>query len=118
MEKATTVDEYIESFDGDTKKRLIELRDIISSQIPEAEERISYSIPAYKLKRYVVYIAGYDKHVSMYPMPDGGVEFKKKLSVYASGKSTARFSHDKPLPVALIKEIVKLLIVRSNEWSK
>lgn len=115
MEKATTVDDYIAMFEGDTKKRLVELRALISSQIPGAEERISYAIPAYKLKRYVVYLAGYKTHVSMYPMPIGDAEFKKELAPYASGKSTARFPHDKPLPIALIKKIVKLLIVRSNE---
>lgn len=118
MEKATSVDDYIAMFDGETKSRLEEMRALISSQIPGAEERISYAIPAYKLKRYVVYFAGYKTHVGMYPMPDGDDEFKKELAPYASGKSTAKFPHDKPLPTALIKKIVKLLIVRSNEWGK
>ena len=115
MEKATTVDQYIASFEGETKKRLQELRKVISTEIPGAEERISYAIPAYKLKRYVVYFAGYKTHVSMYPMPDGDSEFKEELKPYASGKSTARFPHNKPLPVGLIKKITKMLIVRSNE---
>jgi uncharacterized protein YdhG (YjbR/CyaY superfamily) len=118
MEKATTVDDYIAMFDGVTKERLEELRSLISSQIPGAEERISYAIPAYRLKRYVVYFAGYKSHVSMYPMPVGDEKFRKELAPYASGKSTARFPHDKPLPSALIRKIVKLLIVRSNEWGK
>ena len=118
MEKATTVDDYIAMFEGDTKKRLVELRALISSQIPGAEERISYAIPAYKLKRYVVYFAGYKTHVSMYPMPALDEKLRKEFAPYASGKSTARFPHDKPLPTALIKKIVKLLIVRSNEWGK
>lgn len=118
MEKAESVDQYIAMFEGVTKKRLEELRKIIGGQIPGAEERISYAIPAYKLKRYVVYFAGYKSHVSMYPMPVGDAEFKKELALYASGKSTARFPHDKPLPVGLINKIVKMLIVRSNEWGK
>lgn len=118
MEKAESVDQYIAMFEGVTKKRLEELRKIISEQIPGAEERISYAIPAYKLKRYVVYFAGYKNHVSMYPMPVGDAGFKKELEPYASGKSTARFPHDKPLPAPLIKKIVSMLIIRSNEWKK
>jgi uncharacterized protein YdhG (YjbR/CyaY superfamily) len=90
-----------------TKARLLELRKIISSCLPTAEERISYAIPTYWDGTYIVYFSGYPKHVSIYPVHRAGLE--EELAPYLSGKSTARFPNDKPLPIPLIKKLVNAL---------
>jgi uncharacterized protein YdhG (YjbR/CyaY superfamily) len=106
--KATTIDEYIDGFADDTKKVLKRIRSIVKKTIPKAEETISYGIPTFKLNdSYVVYFAGFKKHVSVYPTPSGSATFEKQLAPYRSGKGTAKFELEKPIPEKLIIEIVK-----------
>jgi uncharacterized protein YdhG (YjbR/CyaY superfamily) len=106
--KATTIDEYIDGFPDDTKKVLKRIRSIVKKIIPKAEETISYGIPTFKLNdSYVVYFAGFKKHVSVYPTPSGSATFEKQLAPYRSGKGTAKFELGKPIPEKLIIEIVK-----------
>jgi uncharacterized protein YdhG (YjbR/CyaY superfamily) len=106
--KATTVDEYLDGFPDDTKKVLKRIRTVVKKVIPKAEETISYGIPTFKLNdSYVVYFAGFKKHVSVYPVSSGSVAFEKQLAPYRSGKGTAKFELGKPIPEKLIIEIVK-----------
>src|SRR5688572_29384123 len=106
--KATTIDDYIDGFSDDTKKVLKRIRAIINKTIPKAEETISYGIPTFKLNdSYVVYFAGFKKHVSVYPTPSGSAAFEKQLAPYRSGQGTAQFELGKPIPEKLIIEIVK-----------
>lgn len=108
-QKFMTPQDYFVSFDGETLKRLQELRAIVLEVVPDAEERISYNIPAYfKNKKMVCYISGYAHHVSMYPGRIPGPEYEKKFGEYMSGKSTLKFPHEKPLPIKLAKEFVQL----------
>jgi uncharacterized protein YdhG (YjbR/CyaY superfamily) len=105
------VDVYIDGFDGITRARLIAVRELVLRALPEATERISYKIPAYVLGKYpIVSFAGYAKHIGLYPMPAGDDAFRAALAPYASGKSSARFPHDQPLPAALITRIVELRV--------
>jgi len=100
---------YFASFTGETLRRLQELRSTVYELVPNAEERISYNMPAYfKDKKMVCYIAGYAQHVSMYPGRIPGPEYAQKFGEYMSGKSTLKFPHDKPLPLELVKEFVQL----------
>jgi len=106
--KAGSMDDYIAGFPKETQKVLRELRAIIKNTVPDAEETISYSIPTFTMnKKYLVYFAGYKNHVSLYPAPIGNATFEKDLKPYRSGKGTAQFPLDKPLPIDLIKRIVK-----------
>jgi uncharacterized protein YdhG (YjbR/CyaY superfamily) len=101
--KPTTIDEYITGFPPEVQAVLEEVRGTIRAAVPEAEETISYGIPTYKLNgRYVIYFAGYKKHVSVYPAPIGVEEFKEELAAYASGQGTAKFRLDRPIPFDLI----------------
>lgn len=106
--KPNNVDEYIAGFPGDVQKKLEQIRATIKKAAPEAEEAISYAIPAFTLKgRPLVYFAGFKNHVSLYPVPRGIEAFKKELSAYKGGKGTVQFPLDKPLPLNLITKIVK-----------
>ena len=104
--KYTSVDQYIDTFDGKTLEKLIELRTFLKNLIPEAVECISYNMPAYKLNGVLVYFAGYKKHVGFYPTGDGIKQFEPKLSGFTYSKGAIQFPLDKELPFALIEEIV------------
>ncbi|MDX1435844.1 MAG: DUF1801 domain-containing protein [Anaerolineales bacterium] len=111
-----TIDEYISRFPGDVQEMLEKVRTTIKEAAPEAEETISYKIPAFNLKgRYLVYFAGYKKHISVYPAPIGAAEFKDDLAAYASGKGTAKFPLDKPIPFGLISRIVKFRMQENSQ---
>jgi uncharacterized protein YdhG (YjbR/CyaY superfamily) len=110
-----SVDEYIESFEGPTKDRLLEMRGIIRKQLPKAEERISYNIPAYfSDKKLIIYFAGYKNHVGMYPGRSTSAAYNKLAAKYAYGKSTARFPHSEPLPKNIIEEFIKVRLKETN----
>lgn len=116
MAKATTIDEYIESFPDDTRKVLKRIRMLIRKVLPKAEQTISYGIPTFKLNdSYVVYFAGFKKHVSVYPIPKGSATFEKQLAPYRAGKGTAQFELGKQLPEKLITQIAKLNLANNKQ---
>jgi uncharacterized protein YdhG (YjbR/CyaY superfamily) len=104
------VDLYIQQFPAATQKQLNKLRSIIKAAAPDAEEMISYKMPAYKLHGMLVYFAGYKAHVGFYPTPSGIKSFLPKLKGYKCSKAAVQFPIDKPLPESLIKEIVAFRI--------
>ena len=110
MKNFKTVDEYIASFPGNVQVILQELRRAIKEASPEAQEAISYRIPVFKLNGYLVWFAAFKDHIGFYPRASGIEAFRKKLSPYNVSKGTVRFSIDKPIPLDLVKEIVKFRV--------
>jgi uncharacterized protein YdhG (YjbR/CyaY superfamily) len=109
MKHFNSVDEYIENFEGLSKERLIEMRKIVQRQLPNAEERISYSMPAYFInKKLVVYFAGFKNHIGMYPGRTNSAAYNDLAEKYAHGKSTARFSHSELLPNKVIEKFIQV----------
>lgn len=105
------VSAYIDSFSGVTKKRLQTIRQTILKVMPSATERISYNIPAYFLNgMMIVYFAGYDNHIGLYPAKATTAEYKKLVGKYSSGKATIRLPHNHPLPIDVIEKFVDLRI--------
>lgn len=102
-----TVDKYIAAFPKEVQQQLIELRNIIRTAAPNAEEIISYKMPAYKYHGMLMYFAGYKNHIGFYAAPTAHEAFKKELSVYKTGKGSVQFPIDKPLPYSLITKMVK-----------
>jgi uncharacterized protein YdhG (YjbR/CyaY superfamily) len=113
-----STDEYISQFAGKQQKALQEIRKAIKSAAPQAEEVISYSMPAYKLNGMLVYFAGYENHIGFYPTPSGIEAFKKELAIYKSAKGSVQFPIDQPLPLALIKKMVQFRIKENTESNK
>lgn len=105
--KISSVDEYIDQFEGETKERLQALRKLITTEVPEAEEGIMYGLVGYKLrKKPLVYFGGFTQHVGFYATPSGHEAFKDELSKYKQGKGSVQFPLSEPLPIDLIKRMV------------
>ena len=117
--KPRSIDEYIVGFPEETQLYLEQIRAAIRKAAPDAQEVISYGIPAFMMnKTYLVYFAGYKKHVSIYPVPKGDEAFQKEISAYRAGKGTLQFSLEKKLPMRLISKVVKYSIRANEERSK
>ena len=105
-----TIDEYIAGFPDDVQEILEKIRMTIRKAAPDAEETIKYQIPTFTLKGNLVSFAAYQKHIGLYPAPTGTLKFNKELSVYRAAKASVRFPLDKPIPLDLISQIVKLRV--------
>jgi uncharacterized protein YdhG (YjbR/CyaY superfamily) len=109
MEKTTAanVDEYINAQPANVRTKLKQIRQTIKIAAPEAEEVISYNMPAYKYNGMLVFFAAFKNHIGFYPAPRGIEAFKKELSAYKGAKGSVQFPLDKPIPLGLISKIVK-----------
>jgi uncharacterized protein YdhG (YjbR/CyaY superfamily) len=105
--KFKTVDEYFSTFPASTQTILKTMRKTVKEAAPDAEELISYNMPAYKLNGILVYYAAYKNHIGFYPTSLGIKAFQKELSGYLWAKGSVQFPIDKPLPLTLISKIVK-----------
>ena len=107
------VDAYIAAFPAPVRKRLTALRKAIRAAAPDAVERVSYRIPSYHQDGILIYFAGYDRHIGIYPAPRGAPELADELAGYAGGKGTVKIPHDAPLPLDLVRRIVEFRL-RAN----
>jgi uncharacterized protein YdhG (YjbR/CyaY superfamily) len=105
--KFKTVDEYFSSIPTGPKEKLEGLRKAIKQAAPKAKEVISYNMPAFKFHGMVTFYAAYKTHIGFYPTASVISVFKKELEKYELAKGTVRFPLNKPLPLSLIKKIVK-----------
>ena len=113
-----SIDEYIRSFPEHIHKKLLEMRDIIREQAPQAQEKISYQMPTFFLNGNLVHFAGYSKHIGFYPTSSGISAFKSKLSKYKNSKGAVQFPIEAPLPIGLIKQIVKFRVAENTKKEK
>ncbi len=101
------VDTYINSFDGDTRERLLALRALIRKEVPNAEEGLMYGLVGYKLNhKPLAYFGGFARHIGFYATPQGHEQFVKELSLYKQGKGSVQFPLDQPLPIELVRRMV------------
>ena len=108
---ASSIEEYIVSFDGAQRQRLMQIQEVLKEVLPEAEQKISWGMPTYKLgKHNAFHFAGMKRHVSIFPSPYAVEHFSKKLVAYKTSKGTIQFQNHEPLPVELIRDIA--------EWRK
>jgi uncharacterized protein YdhG (YjbR/CyaY superfamily) len=116
--KFKTVDEYLSAFPAGTKAILKEFRKTIRQAAPQAEELISYNIPAFTLQGRLVYYAAFKNHIGFYPVSSAIKTFQKDLSGYKTSKGTIQFPIDKPIPFGLITRIVKFRVKENLEKAK
>jgi len=115
-----SIDEYIAAQPEHIQLTLERLRGIIRKAMPEAEEAISYQLPAYKLHGSpALFFAGWKEHTSLYPATDALVAaFKKELAPYKVSKGTIRFPLSEPLPAKLVERIAKFRAKEAEERRK
>ena len=101
------IDEYIAGFPENIQAILQNLRRVIHEAAPEAQETISYGMPAFRQNGIMVYFAAFKDHIGFFPTSSGVSAFPKELAPYNTSKGTVRFPLDEPIPVNLIKKIVK-----------
>ena len=105
--KPKTIDEYISVQDEKIIPILKEVRGIISAAIPDADERISWSMPTYWKGRNIIHFAASKTHLGIYPGDEAVAEFEEELQEYDVSKGTIRLPYEKPIPEELIREIAK-----------
>lgn len=110
-----SVDAYIAAHPPALQKRLAQIRKLIRKAAPNAEESISYMMPAYKLDGPLVYFGQQTNHLGFYVMPSGVEAFRDVLDKYQVAKSAIQFPNDKPLPVKLITDIVTFRVAENEE---
>ena len=109
MAKPGSVDEYLERVPKARRVVLERLRRAIKAVAPDATEVITYQMPGFRAHgRALVSYAAFSDHYSLFPMGLSALAaHTKEVAPYLSGKSTLRFSFEKPLPVAVVKLIVR-----------
>ena len=112
------VDEYISAFSPEVQAILQSIRQVVRDAAPDAEEVISYRMPAFKLKGILLYFAAFKNHIGLYPPIRGDARLEEALSPYVGEKGNLRFPIDQPIPYALIERIAKLRVKQNLAKAK
>ena len=109
------IDAYISAQPDNVKVLLETVRQTVKKAAPEAEECISYQMPAFKLLGPLAYFAAYKNHIGFYPTSLPIVTFKEELTIYKTSKGAIQFPLDQPLPLDLIIRMVQFMAHQNVE---
>jgi uncharacterized protein YdhG (YjbR/CyaY superfamily) len=112
------IDAYHAQFPKITQKTLQQLRRAIRQAAPDASEEISYGMPAFRQNKVLVYYAANKNHIGFYPTPNPIKMFNRELAKYKTSKGAVQFPNDKPLPLGLVKKIVKFRVKEDMTGAK
>ncbi len=112
--KVKTIDDYIARYPSEVRSILEEIRRTIRKAAPQAEEKISYQMPAFTFHGNLVYFGAFKKHIGLYPPVRGDARLEKAVAPYAGAKGNLQFPFDRPIPYGLITRIVKFRL-KQNE---
>lgn len=116
MQKPATPDQYIAQFPKDIQALLQQVRDIIKKAAPQAEEVISYGLPAFRLQGMLVYYAAWKSHIGLYPASSATFKsFEKELAAYTTSKGAIQFPYEKKIPIRLLTAIIKFRVKENLE---
>jgi uncharacterized protein YdhG (YjbR/CyaY superfamily) len=107
MPRPENVDAYIAAAPKDAQGKLKKLRAAIREAAPDADERISYGMPYYHCMGRLAYFALAKKHIGLYVPTPVIADHQAELGKYETAKATVRFPLDGPLPVGLIKKLIR-----------
>jgi len=113
--KPKTIEEYIYAAPAEVQEKLWQLHETIRAAAPGAIENLKWSMPAYSYQKILVTWAVFKKHIGFYPMPTAIKTFVKDLTKFKTAEGSVQFPLDKPLPISLIKKIVKFRVKESKE---
>ena len=110
------VESYLAAVPEPARSTLQKVRAAIRAAAPaEATEGLSYGMPAFRYKGALVCYAAFKNHCSFFPMNASLIEkMEEELKAYRTSKGTLQFPLDKPLPVSLVKKIVKARVAEKN----
>ena len=112
------IDDYIAGFPADVQVILQRVRQTIREAVPDAEETISYQIPTFTLNgAYLIYFAGYKRHIAVYPLPRGDPGLIAAMAPFVAGKGTLRFPLERPIPYDLIGRMARAMAPDAMERS-
>ncbi len=113
--KPTTIDEYLAAVPADKRAALEALRQTIRAAAPQAEECISYQLPAFRYNGMLVGFGATAHHCAFYLMSGSTVEaHRDELAGYDTSKGTIRFQADQPLPADLVHKLVQARIAENE----
>ena len=115
MNPSINIDEYIDGFPETTQATLTMLRLEIQKAAPDAEEAIKYGMPTFTFRGNLVHFAAYKNHIGFYPTPSVIIHFSSQLSSYVTSKSAIQFPIGKPIPLLLIRKMVKFRLKQQME---
>jgi len=118
MKHFKTVEEYFSALSKKQRDILVGLRKTIRQTAPQAEEVISYNMPAFKWNGMLVWYAAYKEHIGLYPRPSAIKAFKKELTGYKTSKGAIQFPIEKGVPTNLVKKIVKFRLKENEQEQK
>lgn len=107
--RSTPVDDYILSASPAAQPILKEIRRMVFETVPDAEELISYRMPAYRSGRIFIYFAAFKNHIGIYPPLNPDTDLENSISPYRGPKGNLKFPFDQPLPYNLIGRVIKSL---------
>lgn len=102
-----TIDEYIAAAPEEVRQYLTDIRKVIQEALPEAEERISWSMPTFWKKHNIIHFAGFKNHVGLYPGPAAVAAFAGRLEGYKVSKGTIQIPYSRPVPAELVADIAR-----------
>jgi uncharacterized protein YdhG (YjbR/CyaY superfamily) len=109
-----TIDEYIAPFAPKTRAILKKIRATVGTAAPDAEEVISYRMPAFKQDGILIYFAAFKNHIGIFPPVSGDPRLDKTLVPYRGPKGNLKFPLDEPIPYDLIRRITVLRVKQNT----
>jgi len=102
-----TIDDYIAQCSPEAQGILQKIRKIVRKIAPEAEERVSYQMPAFALNGMLIYFAAFKNHIGIFPPVKGDAKLQEDAAAYRGPRGNFKFPLDSPIPYALIERIAK-----------
>ena len=112
---ATSITAYIAAAPPAVRPILREIRRVVRAAAPEADEVISYRMPAFRQRGILIYFAAFQHHIGVFPPVSGDAKLEKALKPYEGPKRNLKFPLDRPIPYALIRRIVRLRVKQERQ---
>ena len=107
-------EQYLLSFPEQAGELLKQVRATIKKAAPQAQEVISYGMPAFKWNGMLAWFAAHTNHIGFYPGASGISAFKKEISKYKNAKGSVQFPFDQPIPLGLITKMIKFRLKENS----
>jgi uncharacterized protein YdhG (YjbR/CyaY superfamily) len=115
---AESIDAYIATFPPEIRAILKKIRLTVKNAAPQAQEKVSYRMPAFFQNGVVVYFAAFTSHIGVFPPVSGDARLMQQLAPYRGPKGNLKFPLDEPIPYNLISRIAKARVKQNLERAR